>query len=245
MHKLNKEDIEKYIKKNLSSLQKSRIAHLSKLRLKDVLKRKNPYLFKTLDIKTPEDMIRILLDARLSSREETIFGDFLEQLAIFINKKIYNGNKSSSEGIDLEFNKDNKRYIVSIKSGPNWGNSQQIERLKDNFRKAKRRLRTSKSNIEVIAVNGCCYGKCKNKDKGDYFMYCGQEFWQLISGEENLYTEIIEPLGYIADGSRNVNFNEQYLRVLEKFTKEFNKNFCDSKGEIDWEKIVEFNSKKA
>jgi len=244
MSSLNKKDIEKYINKNVSSLHKSRIDHLSKLKLKDVLRRKNPYLFKTMNIKIAEDMVRTLLDARLSSREETIFGDFLEQLAIYINQKIYNGSKSSSEGIDLEFNKDNKRYIVSIKSGPNWGNSQQIERLKDNFRKAKRRLRTSKSDIEVIAVNGCCYGKCKETDKDDYYKYCGQEFWQLISGDENLYTEIIEPLGYIAD-EENEAFRIEYLKVLEKFSEEFNKDFCDDKGEIDWAKLVEFNSKKA
>lgn len=244
MSSLNKKDIEKYISKNVSSLHKSRIDHLSKLKLKDVLRRKNPYLFKTMNIKIAEDMVRTLLDARLSSREETIFGDFLEQLAIYINQKIYNGSKSSSEGIDLEFDKDNKRYIVSIKSGPNWGNSQQIERIKDNFKKAKRRLRTSKSDIEVIAVNGCCYGKCKETDKDNYYKYCGQEFWQLISGDENLYTEIIEPLGYISDED-NEAFRIEYLKVLEKFSEEFNKDFCDDKDEIDWVKLVEFNSKKA
>ena len=31
-----------------------------------------------------------------------------------------------SPGIDLEFDKDGVRYIVTIKSGPNWGNSSQI-----------------------------------------------------------------------------------------------------------------------
>lgn len=45
--------------------------------------------------------------------------------------------KSAAEGVDLEFNKDGKKYLVSIKSGPNWGNSSQIKKMIDNFNKAK------------------------------------------------------------------------------------------------------------
>ena len=77
------------------------------------------------------------MEAHLSSQEETIFGGFLEELAIFICAQVYGGQKSSAEGIDLEFIKDGIRYIVSIKSGPNWGNSNQVARLKDNSQKLK------------------------------------------------------------------------------------------------------------
>jgi hypothetical protein len=70
-----------------------------------------------------------------------MFGDFLEQLAIFVNKKVYGGVKSSAEGIDLEFEKDNIKYIVTIKSGPNWGNSGQISKM-------KQKLQTSKKNTK-------------------------------------------------------------------------------------------------
>lgn len=49
-----------------------------------------------------------------------------------------------------------------------------------------------------MAVNGCCYGRDKHPDKGDYFKYCGQSFWEFISGYEDLYTGIIEPLGHKA-----------------------------------------------
>jgi len=86
----------------------------------------------------------------------------------FINKTVYNGNKSAAEGIDLEFDADGVKYIVSIKSGPNWGNSSQIKKMKDNFNKAKRILRTSHSTMNIIAVNGCCYGKNTKPDKGEY-----------------------------------------------------------------------------
>lgn len=207
------------------------------------MKRKNPYLFKAKNIATAQDLIKSLLDAHLSSQEEGIFGGFLEELAIFICSKFYNGKKSAAEGIDIEFEKENTKYIITVKSGPNWGNSQQINRMKDNFRKAKRILRTNTKAIHIIAVNGCCYGRDENLDKGDYLKLCGQRFWEFISGDENLYIDIIEPLGYKAK-KKNEDFLAEYSRVINKFTFEFAKRYCDSKGTINWNKLVKFNSGK-
>ena len=97
--------------------------------------------------------------------------------------------------------------------------------------------------LNITAVNGCCYGIDTNPDKGDYFKYCGQEFWAFISGNENLYLEIIEPLGHKAR-ERNDEFQKSYAQMINKFTKEFSNTYCDGNGEIDWEKLVKFNSGK-
>jgi hypothetical protein len=70
---------------------------------------------------TAESFVRNILDAYLSSQEETIFGDFLEGLAIHINEKVHRGYKplpQDFEGIDLIFDIDRVKYIVEIKSGP-------------------------------------------------------------------------------------------------------------------------------
>ena len=182
-----------------------------------------------------------MVDAHVSSNEETIFGDWLEGLAIFINNKVYGGWKSGIKGIDLEFDKDRNRYIINIKSGPNWGNSSQISKMVTDFKTAKRTLRTSNSSVNIIAVNGCCYGRDNNPDKGDYFKYCGQRFWEFISGNIDLFTEIIEPLGHKAK-VKNDEFVQSYSQMINKFTFEFGKDFCDNKGAISWEKLVRFNS---
>lgn len=209
--------------------------------MKTVLKKKNPYLFKAKHFLTSEQIIKALTDAFISSNEETIFGDWLEGLAIFVNEKVYSGWKSSTLGIDLEFNKNNYRYIVAIKSGPNWGNSSQIAKMRSDFTNAKRTLRTSQSGISTIAVNGCCYGFDNHPDKGDYYKYCGQKFWEFISGEPNLYKEIIEPIGHNAR-ERNDTFLELYSNMINIFTREFSIDFCDADGKIDWDKLLEFNS---
>jgi len=209
--------------------------------LKDVLKRKNPYLFKAKNINTAEKLVSGILDAYLSSQEETIFGSFLENLAIFICGQIYGAHKSTAEGVDMEFEKDGVLYIVSIKSGPNWGNNSQIEKMKQNFRKAKRIANTNHPRQNVIAINGCCYGREKSPGKEEYRKICGQEFWEFISGNANLFTDIIEPLGHRAK-QRNETFAEEYGKVVNRFTGEFIAEFCHPDGTILWQEVVEFNS---
>lgn len=241
MKTLNITDVLTYVENNIGTFHEKRIQSLDSLKLSKVLKRKNPYLYKAKNVLTADEIIRSIVDAHISSSEEGIFGDWLEGLAIFINQKVFDGWKSGILGVDLEFDKDDKRYIVTIKSGPNWGNSSQIKKLIADFKTAKRTLRTSNSHLNIVAVNGCCYGKDNNPDKGDYIKLCGQMFWEFISGNSELYTEIIEPLGYKAKEKNDV-FMTSYAQMLNKFTKEFTINFCKENGEIDWEKLVKFNS---
>lgn len=235
-------DVTDYVESNIGEFHLRRAESLKRLKLIQVLQRKNPYLFKAKNIQTAQDLVKTLLDAHLSAQEEGIFGDFLEGLAIFVCHKVFGAIKSAAEGIDMEFEKDETIFIVSIKSGPNWGNSSQIKRMVDNFKRAKRTLQTSGMRRPIIAVNGCCYGKENQPDKGDYFKYCGQEFWFFISNDEHLYLDIIEPLGHRAK-QKNEEFMVEYNRIINSFTEQFLKDFCQN-GLIDWEKLVQFNSSK-
>ena len=97
--------------------------------------------------------------------------------------------------------------------------------------------------MNVVAVNGCCYGKDQKPDKGDYLKLCGQQFWEFISGDENLYIDIIEPLGHQAK-EENEQLVEEYGKAINRFTFEFIQNFCDTNGNILWEEIVKFISSK-
>lgn len=235
-------ELENFIENGIREYHEKILGRLTKLKLANILKRKNPYLFRVKNLNTSHDLVKSILDAHLSSQEEGIFGGFLEELAIFINNACYGGLKSSAEGIDLEFIDDGIRYIISIKSGPNWGNSSQISKMKDHFRKAKRILGTNSGRpIPVVAINGCCYGKDTSPEKEEYRKLCGEKFWTLMSGDKNLYSQLIEPLGHRAE-ERNIKFNEEYSNVLNKFTMEFTQNYCTEVGSIDWSKLLKFNS---
>jgi hypothetical protein len=242
MRPINLNDVVNFVEGNIGEFHERRADSLKSLKLTQVLKRKNPYLFKAKNINDAHDLVKLILDAHLSSQEETIFGEFLENLAIFVCGEVFGGRKSVAEGIDLEFKRDDVLYVVSVKSGPNWGNSGQIKRMVDDFKQAKRILRTGNNRANIQAVNGCCYGRENKPDKGDYLKLCGQEFWEFVSGNNRLYIEIVDPLGYRAK-ERNEEFLAEYSRILNLFTQEFMSEFC-VEGRIDWDKFVKFNSGK-
>lgn len=218
MQNLTHQALTSYIGNNIiQPFYELRLSRLQELSLHNVLRRKNPYLFKAKNITTAQDFVTELLQAHLSSQEETIFGGYLEQLAIFICSREYSGFKSSAGGIDLEFEKDAVRYIVAIKSGPNWGNSMQIAKMRSDFQKAKKILGTNTTKANVIAVNGCCYGRDNRPDKGDYLKLCGQAFWSFISGDDDLYVKIIEPLDEEAK-QKDEEFKAAYSRKVNMLT---------------------------
>lgn len=240
MKKLNLQQIYEYVEKHISVFHQRRLDYVqNKVDLLKILKQKNPYLFRAKNVLTAQDLIKGFLDAFLQSQEETLFGDFIEGLAIFVCDEVYGAKKSELTGIDLEFEKNKTIYVVEIKAGWNWGNSSQIRQLKINFKNAKKLLR-AKTDKKVIAVNGCCFGKDNKPDKGDYLKLCGQKFWELISRNEKLYIDIIEPIGYKAK-QKNEEFVEKYAQIVNKLTLEFSQKFCDD-GKINWVKLVEYNS---
>lgn len=230
------------MKKNIEGFHKPRIIKLREIKLSDILLKKNPYLFRAKNILSTQDLVQVIVDAYISSQEETIFGTFLEGLAIFVCEKVFNGKKSAAEGIDLEFQRDGIIYIVTIKSGTNWGNGSQISKMKEDFRKAKKILGTNTSKKNIVAVNGCCYGRINKIDKGEFQKIAGQRFWEFISGNPDLYIEIVEPLGHQAK-ERNDEFLNSYYQLLNQFTLQFANEFCVD-GIIDWDKLVKFNSGK-
>ena len=244
MKKLNLDDVRRYVEENIGDFHSRRIERLNELELHEILKRKNPYLFKAKYFLETGDIIGSLLNAHISSSEETLFGEWLEGLAIFINEKVYRGRKSTTKGIDLEFDTNGVRYIVTIKSGPNWANSGQISDMLNDFLEAKQALISSNSKLHIEFVNGCCYGRDDTPyKKRGFYKYCGQRFWTFISGEETLYTDIIEPLGHTAM-ERNREYQESYARIKNRFVIEFSQDFCFQDGSIHWEKLVQFNSGK-
>ncbi|HYX14902.1 MAG TPA: PmeII family type II restriction endonuclease [Nostoc sp.] len=248
MAEINLQELEQFIETDIiQPFYCSRLNSLQNQKLNKLLKTKNPYLFIAKNTNIAADYVKQMLDAFLSSSEETIFGGSLEKLAIFVNQKIYNGYKPPEgefPSIDLIFDKDEFTYIVGVKSGGYWGNADSIRQMITNI------TLHHKSNIKLIS--GICYGtsgvnKCEVKDKNKkgidifYYKYVGKDFWSLISGIDEFYTDIIEPLGKAIKG-KDIAFKAEYDKKLNELTHGLLNDYCHN-NEIDWEKIVQFNSK--
>jgi hypothetical protein len=240
MNTLNLDEIQSYVNDNIVDFHQRRVKSLEELQLNKLLN-KNPYLFKAKNLVTAGELVTDLLTAFLSSSEEKLFGDFLEGLAVFVAEKTCNGHKSTAPGVDLEFFNKGVHYVVSVKSGPNWGNSSQQNKLEQDIKNAVARLKQSSRGVNVQAVLGICYGKTKTSYLRGYVKIVGQNFWYLISENYSLYTDIVEPIGYRAK-EHNETFLIERNKVINRFTKEFIDRFCDPLGAIDWVKLVEFNS---
>ncbi|MDR3234201.1 MAG: hypothetical protein LBT46_11160 [Planctomycetaceae bacterium] len=237
-----------YIEERIGKFHNTREEKLNGLDLRDMLKHKNPYLFKAKNILTAQDLIKGFLDTYLHTQEETFFGNFLQDIAIFVCGQVYNGERidkslnSELKKFDLGFQKEQTYYLVEIKSGWNWGNSGQIRDLTLKTQSAINQLKTYK-NCEVVIVNGCCFGKRKvNEMTGGYLKICGQQFWKFISDDEGLYIDIIEPVGHRAK-ERSMSYQKIYAQVVNKFTLAFSQEFCDD-GIINWERLTRFVSEK-
>lgn len=241
MRKLNIKQVEQFVNDNIITFHENKLKSLKQINLKDLLKKKNPYLFKAKNIIVATDLIRTLLDAYLSSSEEKIFGNFLEDLAIFIAEKTCGGRKSPATGIDLQFENKGTLFLVSVKSGPSWGNKSQQDKQESDFKTAVRVLKQSRHILNVQPVLGICYGKTKTSYVRGALKIVGQNFWYFISENEHLYTDIIEPLGHRAKQHNN-KFIRLKSKIINSFTKEFLADFCQEDGAIDWKKLVEFNS---
>ncbi len=230
----------------LSPFYQKRFDKLRELQLKKILKLKNPYLFKAKNIELAQEFVKSIVDAFLSSQEETIFGDLLEKFAIYVSQTLDQGFKSTLKSVDLEFEREDIYYIVGIKSGTNWGNSDQVNKMKENFKKAKQLLRQKGCISEIIAVNGCMYGRDNNSFKKDedldkaYYKYAGQAFWSFLSKDENLYQEIIVPIDIEAKKKDEV-FKATYNAKINEMTSEFMRYFMTN-HQIDWVKLVNFVS---
>ena len=120
MKSLDMNEVTQYVNTNIVAFHQTRLQSLENLSLERLLA-KNPYLFKAKNLVIAGELIASLMEAFLSSSEEKIFGDFLEGLAIFIAERTCDGHKSAAQGVDLEFIENDTHYIVSIKSGTNWG----------------------------------------------------------------------------------------------------------------------------
>ncbi len=241
MAKLNSEEVAHFVNNEIVAFHHKKLKKIESLELTQVLKKKNPYLFRAKNLLVASDLIRDIMDAFLYASEEKFFGDLLENLAIFIADEVYDGRKSAASGIDLEFDKENTRYLVSVKSGPNWGNNSQQVKQRQDFNRAITVLKQSNRNMNIQPVLGICYGKSKDSNRHGILKTMGQRFWYLISNNEELYTDIIEPLGHEAK-KHNDKFKEQKANLINKFTSDFTIKFCAADGSINWKKLVEFNS---
>jgi hypothetical protein len=243
MKVLNFDKLNDYIRQKMSEFEQQKIKQLQTVTLNDLLLPINPYLWSVKGSSSAGDLIVTLLERYFSADEEKKFDDLLKSLAIFIAGQTFNGQKSDLDGIDLEFIHNETHYAVSIQPGPEWAKNYPKEKLEKDFQNTLNSLKQSDTDTKIQPVLGLCYGKAQAIHSSEYLTVVGQDFWFLISENENLYKDIIESINFGAKKS-DFWFSFEQSKTINLLTLEFINTFCVS-GKIDWGKIVEFHSKKS
>ncbi len=235
---MNTKELERLIAKCLQDFYNRRLQRLETLKLKDYLKRKNPYLYKAIGTEKASEIVEEILAAYMIASDEGIFGDaFFEPIA----KIASGGVVSPSEGVDIAIETDKKYLAIAVKSGPNIFNASQKKRQNDEFNTLRSRL--LKLHKQFDALLGHCYGKMKSEPSKTkiYRDRSGQAFWTEITGDPDFYLKLVR-LMRDEPSKHRVIYKKAWERAVNRFTAEFIRDFCNGDGSINWEKFVEFNS---
>jgi hypothetical protein len=238
---LNSPQLVALIKKHLSEFYRRRTQRLANLKLKSVLKRKNPYLYKARGIQSANEIIEMLLSDHLSSSDETLFGDeFFEPIALEIAKAI-GGSVSPSEGVDIAIETEHAYKAIALKSGPNPFNASQARKQNQDFLSLRARLRKLKKDFD--AVLGHAYGTKQTVSKNRIYRSCsGQKLWEEITGDPDFYLKLIRLMDDKDIAEHRAEFEQEYEKAVNRYLGEFIPDFCRPDGSIDWEKLLGYNS---
>lgn len=239
----DEEEVKKAIATALVNFYNTLISKLNDIDIKTIMKSKNPYLYRAKSMQTSADIIESILQAFVSSSEETIFGNcFFEPIAIAACR----GTKSATRGVDIELHDtvNNIKYFVAVKSGTSIFNADSMKKQGENFEEAQRTLRTSGGRIGFSAIVGYAYGTKTETGRGKAKIYeevAGEEFWEALTGDKDFYTKIISYMDTLPEQYIE-NYRTTYNRASNRLIRDFSIEFCNSDGTINWEKLVDYNS---
>lgn len=240
MDAMNQSELEDLIRRSLDDFYQRRMKKLSELKLQNVLRKKNPYLLRAVGVQKASEIVEEILKAFMSSSDESIFGDaFFEPIA----KLCSGGIVSPSEGVDVALESDTVYKAIAVKSGPNIFNSSQAKRQDQEFRSLGSRLLKLHKRFDPLL--GHAYGRKFSNPTKDrtYRIRSGQAFWEELTGDPDFYLKLITLMRDYPQQHR-MKFEEEWDKAINRFAFEFQNNFGNPDGSINWEKLVQFNSGK-
>lgn len=240
-NRINGEEVERAIGTALEEFYNSLLGKIDTINIKDIMKRKNPYLYRAKAMSNASEIVENVLSATVSSSEETIFGNcFFEPIALAAS----GGNKALAEGVDImvENKEENIIYAIAVKSGTSVFNADSKKRQEQNFNAARKLAQQAKARYEPII--GYSYGRKRTTGKGRPTIYrelAGQDFWFELTGDKEFYIKIIRYMGNKPEEYLE-KYRESYDKASNRLIKQFTSNFCDDDGNINWDELVRFNS---
>lgn len=146
------------------------------------------------------------------------------------------------EGADICKEKNDRRYYIQMKAGPNTPDKDIVQQINTLLQGAVRR------NHGSVALLGMTYGKrervssiIQRYSQIDWLI--GKEFWEFISDDPefvNRFFEIVQDISdnYVPDGG--LPYHDRYLQKVDELTSQITSKYGDGGPEM-WERIFQDN----
>ncbi len=206
-------------------------AKLKSLRLRDILRNKNPYLYRASGIESCEDLVRRALQDYVSASAEGYFGPFFEAVARIMSR----GVKPAGGGeVDLDIRDGDVAHLYVIKSGAKGFNSSSYRTAKNDLDSAERRLRQDR--VRVIKKIAFAYGRRKGAFKEGVEHLASKDFWAEVTGDRDFYKKLLDVCAALAP-----LYTADMQAPFEDLLREAEASFCED-GKVAWNKILKLVS---
>ncbi len=133
-------------------------------------------------------------------------------------------------------------YAIAVKSGTSVFNADSRKKQEQNFIAAGKLAQQAKKRF--VPIIGYGYGVKKTSNRGlpkFYTELAGKKFWEELTGDKEFYVKLVRFMGKLPEKYAE-EFETSYQKASNRLLREFTQEYCRPDGEIDWEKIVRFNS---
>ncbi len=177
----------------------------------------------------PESLAKALVYPRiLGSSINTTFG---QNIQIFISQlSDIAGAASGIPGIDIEFTDalDGRKKYCQCKSGPQTINSDDVTSIMAHFKALINKARLDRLPIQIDdLIVGILYGEDPSTNykiiNTTYPVYCGEEFWEHLTGDKNFYMRLAKAFGQVAEED-GIDGSKLIMRKVHEIAKEIESN---------------------
>jgi hypothetical protein len=221
----------------IDSLFELKLVERKEISFPTLLSKCNPYEL-CVNTKTVENAVDFIMRTHKQTSSKTIWGNYLELIAVKVCNHIFGGFKSNEVCTDLEWIIEGKNHYRGWKSSPNWCNADQ-----------KRAVNTKEKDMMTSENFGSfkvltSYGKTvKKRVTNGFTQLSGQDAWEEISNDSELYNKVMVGIQLNCDiiGQFLENI---YISDREKSIDWFTINFTNEDKTINFININKYVSSR-
>lgn len=201
---------------------------LASMTMKELVKRKNPYLYRATGVETCDDYVQRAFREHIAGMRGNFFGLFFESVAQILS----GGTKPEGTGeIDLEVQKDGEMLLYVIKSGASGHNASSLKKALDDLSAVSSSFEAQ--NIRAHKNIAYAYGRHgEHVDDDGVRKMASKDFWAEMSGDEDFYVKLLDVAAALSP-----MFQADMESPYERLLAEAHELFCEGDA-IRWDKVI-------